>query len=98
MATAHDPLPWPARLDGRSASDRAVALAGLLAERGVKVLVIRRGNVAGEVRARVTNLPAALIAASPCDVELPAGETLQATGRAALRYRVTADSITLESA
>ena len=87
------PVPWPARIEGGSAADRAVGLAGLLAERGVQSLVIRRGEQVERLRARVTDLPAALAAAGPCVVEPDDPEA-----DCGLRYRVTLDSITRESA
>ncbi len=88
---APTPMRWPPRIEGTAFSDLAVAMAGLLAERGVQSIVISRAGREIRRHARATDLPAALAEHAPCTLRFvdPAGD-------AELRYRVTADSITME--
>ena len=90
---ARKQTPWPPRIEGPSLTDRAVALAGLLAERGVQSLVLRRPNRDECFQARATDLPAALVERCPCTLRF-----IDPALDAEVRYRVAADSIMLESA
>ena len=90
---ARKPTPWPVRVEGPALGDRAVALAGLLAERGVQSLDLRRAARDVRLHARVTDLPATLAEHCPCTLRF-----VDPAGGIELLYRVEADSITLESA
>lgn len=61
MARRHDDH-WPQEIGGETAWERAVNLAGLLAERGVTRVVLERGGARREVLARGTDLPGEIAA------------------------------------
>lgn len=89
---ARKQTPWPTRIEGPSLTDRAVALAGLLAERSVQSLALRRPDLDERFHARATDLPATLVERCPCTLRF-----IDPAGDAEVRYRVAADSIMLES-
>ncbi|MEI7658233.1 MAG: hypothetical protein WCK33_09235 [Phycisphaerae bacterium] len=82
---------WPLRIEGGAFADRAVALAGVLAERGVQAVCLRHGDSAVRHAARGTDLPGVLAAAGPCEVHVESPPEARD-----IRYRVSADAITLE--
>jgi hypothetical protein len=51
----------PREITGATAWERAVTLAGLLAELGEKRVVLEAGGLVRELRARETDLPAELV-------------------------------------
>lgn len=87
--------PWPPRFDGASFAERAIALAGCFAERGVQAVAIGQGATGepGARRslhaARRTDLPGELAKACPCEVRV-----VESGDGPAVRYLVTADAIT----
>lgn len=58
---------------GATAAERAVRLAGMLAEAGVRELVIDTAAGPRELIARRTDLPTELLTHAPCAVRWPGG-------------------------
>lgn len=67
--SAHTPT--HGRIPGDSAAERAVAIAGLLAELGVQSLELRTPAGARTLYARTTDLPGLLTREAPCRLEAP---------------------------
>jgi hypothetical protein len=59
--------------DQATARERAAALAGYLAERGVVTILLATTGVTRTLHARVTDLPGELVRAGTCRVESAAG-------------------------
>jgi len=76
----------PREIPGATAWERAVNLAGLLAELGERRLVLETGGTRRELNTRLTDLPGELTRADRCVVATGSG----------LRFAVSPDAITRE--
>lgn len=83
---------WPTHIVGGLAADRAVAIAGLLAERGVQTVLVRRGASDCRHHARKTDLPAVLAATPECELHM-----IDPVDGRDVCYRVTIEAISRES-
>jgi hypothetical protein len=59
---------FPQSVPGPSVQERAIALAGLLAESGIQRIELRSASETSSHAARVTDLPGLLTACVPCHV------------------------------